>query len=141
MNLQSIMKKATNYLNNFTDFFIQCDIEPGYIMTHEIFDIFNTHLLLHPELFNIWDTVDKNFTRKIYNMFMDINDKSIESKHTLFVDAVFAIKENWFKSIAILLKLKAIYDDNKNGFITYDAQFYLEQMKEHSSIKGRIKTT
>ena len=110
MNLKEIILKATQHLDSFFNILVKYGIS-GFVSPLELLHISK------PEC-----------------VFVGGTKKDVQ----IAAEATENVINSYYSSIAVLLKLKVINDDNKNGFMTYDMAFYLDQVNQFEYLKCRI---
>jgi hypothetical protein len=139
MNLSSIIKKAKDNLEKNEIMVQESGIKSGLIIPIEMFlmkTLMGIDYFLTESNFNVWLFNDENVVTEILEGLKDIiNEKKFNKGSEKYALIYGFIAIDLFISIAVLLKLKQIKDDKKNGFITYDYDFCIQQMQEISNMK------
>jgi hypothetical protein len=139
MNLRSIEIKAMSYLEENVSRVQKSGIKSGLIIPMEMILMrIDDPNFLKQESYNIWSVFKEedmsSDLKMIYNSLssggMPVTNESLELANIITNDI--------FVSIAILMKLKKLKDDNKNGFMTYDYDFAEQQINEISELRREI---
>jgi hypothetical protein len=138
INLNSVIKKANDNLEENEIFIHELGMQSGLIIPLEFIKMrMGTDEFFKETIYDIWSChKDPNNVKTTLETIKKKSSGKISKENIKIYDKLYGlIALDLFISIAILLKLKIINDDKKNGFMSYDYEFCIQQMGEISRMR------